>query len=70
MMAMSRVCNQNVRRVLELTEQMLTLAEDGDRDRDNGACGIMFGILRDSAYKLRRLAQQERERRTALGEWE
>ena len=32
--------------------------------------GILFGVLRDSAYRLRRLAEQERERRTEQGKWD
>jgi len=40
---------------------MLALADEGDRDRDDDSCGIMFGILRDSGYRLRRLAEEECE---------
>jgi hypothetical protein len=68
--AVARKCNAQVRRVFEIVEQMLALADEGDRDRDSGSCGILFGVLRDSAYRLRRLAEQERERRTAEGNWD
>jgi hypothetical protein len=62
-------CNRNVRRVLEIAGQMIVLAEEGDRDRDDGSCGILFGVLRDCGYRLRRLAEEERERRRAAGAW-
>lgn len=39
---------------------MLALADEGDRDRVDDGCGILFGVLRDMAYKLRALAEQER----------
>jgi len=48
-----------LQRIHQLTREMLDLAEDGDRDRDDDSCGILYGILRDSAYRLRRLVVEE-----------
>ena len=47
--------------VLKLSQQLLELADNGDRDRFDTSCGILFGTLRDYAYKLRSLAQEEIE---------
>ena len=44
---------------------MLRLADEGDAVRDDPGCGVLYGVLRDSAYKLQRLA--EAERRAHLG---
>lgn len=53
--------DNQLRKVLELTQEMLQLADDGDADRDDIGCGVLFGALRDSAYKMRALAQSEIE---------
>ena len=45
--------------LVQLCHQMLDLANCGDKFRTDGGCGIVFGILRDSAYKIRGLAENE-----------
>jgi len=51
--------DENLRRVVRLSREMLALADEGDRDRDDQSCGILYGILRDMAYRLRKLAEEE-----------
>ena len=36
---------------------------------DDPSCGIIYGILRDTAYKLRNLAEQECQRHKDNGKW-
>ncbi len=67
---MSAAANENVRRVLSMTREMLALADDGDRDRDDQGCGILYGILRDAAYRLRGEAEEERRRHQERGAWD
>jgi hypothetical protein len=43
----------------ELTEKMLKLANRGQEESKTDASNILFGILRDDAYKLRNLADLE-----------
>jgi hypothetical protein len=62
-------CNQNIRKTLELAEKMIALADQGDRDREDVGCGILYGMLRDSAYKLKQLAEKEREAHIRKGWW-
>lgn len=61
--------NENLLRLLRLTREMLALADEGDRDRIDPACGIIYGILRDTAYKLRKLAEQECDKHQQHGDW-
>ncbi|MFH2008515.1 MAG: hypothetical protein ABI333_18150 [bacterium] len=61
--------NRNLQRTLSLTREMLALADEGDRDRTDDACGIIFGILRDTAYRLRKLAQEECDKHRTVGKW-
>jgi hypothetical protein len=50
---------QNLKQVVRLCYQMLELAQKGDKCRQDDGCGIVFGSLRDNAYKIRRLAEKE-----------
>jgi len=60
--AMSQPSDENLRRALRLSREMLALADEGDRDRSDDSCGILYGILRDMAYRLRRTVEEECER--------
>lgn len=62
--------NQNLLRTLRLTQEMLALADEGDRDRTDDSCGILYGVLRDAAYRIRNLAQTECDKHRASGRWE
>ena len=67
--------DQCLERTLQLAERMLRLADSGDAVRDDPGCGVLYGVLRDSAYKLKQLAEAEqqahlRQDRRALKETE
>jgi hypothetical protein len=51
--------DQCLEKTLELAERMLRLADEGDAVRQDPGCGVLYGVLRDSAYKLQRLAEAE-----------
>jgi hypothetical protein len=67
---MSEPFNENLKRLLELTREMLALADEGDRDRVDDSCGILYGILRDSAYRLRSLTEEELHRHQKTEKWD
>ncbi len=67
---MSSPNNDNLRKVLRLTQEMLALADEGDRDRDDVSCGILYGILRDMAYRLRHLVEEECEKHKTADKWD
>jgi hypothetical protein len=67
---MGKAFNDNLKRTIELTREMLALADEGDRDRNDDSCGILYGILRDSAYRLRALAQEECNKHKHAGKWD
>jgi hypothetical protein len=69
-MAASHSQNENLRRLLQLTREMLALADEGDRDRQDTSCGILYGILRDAGYHLRKLTMAEREKHEKAGTWD
>lgn len=67
---MTRSCNKNIIRVLRLSRNMMVLADRGDEKREDRSCGVLYGTLRDSAYKLRSLAEQEIDVHKRTGIWD
>jgi hypothetical protein len=47
-------------KTLELAELMLKLADEGDAVREDVGCGVLYGVLRDAAYRIKKLAEAER----------
>ncbi|MBW1728426.1 MAG: hypothetical protein JRF31_10495 [Deltaproteobacteria bacterium] len=64
-----RPCDRNIKRILQLADKMIELAEIGDAEREDTGCGILYGVLLDSAYKLKRLAEEEKEKHIKKGWW-
>jgi len=64
-----RVCNQNIRDLKELINQMIALSEKGDAEREDTNCGVMYGILRDAAFRLLKLAEDEERAHKTKGLW-
>jgi hypothetical protein len=63
-------CNQGIIKSLDLAREMLLLSDEGDAIREDSGCGILYGVIRDSAYKILRLAEAEREAHVKKGWWE
>ena len=51
--------DSNLHRVIHISYEMLELADHGDRFRTDTGCGALYGILRDFAYKVRKMAERE-----------
>jgi hypothetical protein len=49
---------------------MIRLAQQGDADREDIGCGILYGVLLDSAYKIKRIAEEERKAHIEKGWWQ
>ncbi|MGA2027432.1 MAG: hypothetical protein ABSH17_10265, partial [Syntrophobacteraceae bacterium] len=64
-----KTCNEILERTLELTDMMVELADLGDGARKDVGCGVLYGLLRDSAYKIRKVAGQEKEDHISRGLW-
>jgi hypothetical protein len=64
-----KACNHHLKQTIRLAERMIQLADKGDNDREDTGCGILYGMLRDSGYKLKRLAEEEKLKHIAKGWW-
>ena len=50
---------EHIKSALKLAQELILLADAGDAVRKDIGCGVLFGTLRDSAYKIQTLARQE-----------
>ena len=64
-----RRCDQNIKETLVLVERMIELAGRGDVDREDVSCGILYGVILDSAYKIKKLAEEEKQAHVKKGWW-
>jgi hypothetical protein len=62
-------CDKNIKNTLNITEEMIKVADKGDIDREDIGCGILYGVLRDAAYKVKKLAEKEKEAHIKKGWW-
>lgn len=62
-------CNENILKAMQLAGELIDLAEDGDCFREDESCGVLFGIIRDSGYQIKALAQKEMFKHEAGGRW-
>ena len=62
-------CDRNILKILRLTDEMIALADQGDADREDVGCGVLYGMLRDSAYKLKKMAEEEKRAHQEKGWW-
>lgn len=53
-------CEKYIERALTIADDLLALADAGDAEREDVEGGVLYGTLRDCAYKIRAVAQHER----------
>ena len=64
-----RPCDKNIKKTIELVKDMLGLADEGDGVREDTGCGVLYGIISDSAFKIKKLAETERDNHIKKGWW-
>ena len=64
-----KASNENIETTLQLADALLALAEKGDLEREDVRCGILYGIIRDSAYRIRKAAETEKSLHEKSGKW-
>ena len=63
-------CDNNIKDTIQLAKDMIDLANKGDLEREDTGCGILYGVLRVCAYKLKKLAETEKENHIRKGWWQ
>jgi hypothetical protein len=62
--------NECLKKNLELAELRLQVTDSGDAARQDVGYGGLYGVRRDSAYRIKKLAEAEREAHIKKGGWE
>ncbi|RLB41607.1 MAG: hypothetical protein DRH12_07695 [Deltaproteobacteria bacterium] len=65
-----RECDRVIMQTLELVQEMIQLADHGDAVREDDGCGILYSVIRDSAYKIAKLAEAEKQAHIRKGWWQ
>lgn len=66
---MNKNRDSNIQRALEMSGKLASLAEEGEAESEDDGCRVLFGVVRDCAYKIRMRAEDERETHRALDEY-
>jgi len=64
-----RQCDESIKETIGLVEKMLKAADKGDTVREDNGCGVLYGVLRDSAFKIKKLAEAEKDAHIRKGWW-
>lgn len=51
--------NRYVLKALQMAEALMDAANKGEADCDDDGCRILFGVMRDCAYKIRKHAERQ-----------
>jgi hypothetical protein len=63
-------CNGYIRKSIEFANELTFLADEGEAQSTDDGCALLYGVIRDCAYKIRAQAEREREAHQARGDWE
>jgi hypothetical protein len=67
---LNAVHNLCIRRALELANGLTVLADEGEAECLDDGCAVLYGVIRDCAYKIRGRAEEEREVHKLRGLWD
>ncbi len=62
--------NQYIQEALEIARKLIILADQGELDSKDDGCLVLYGIIRDCAYKIRAQAERERKLHKEKGFWD
>nr|WP_319493706.1 hypothetical protein [uncultured Desulfobacter sp.] len=66
---LKKKCDINIARTIDLAQKMIELAQNGYEHHDDPGCGVLYGILLDSGYKILDLAEKEKQAHMLKGWW-
>ena len=58
---MNSSCLYHIQTAIDLTERMIEMANDVAKNCEDDGALIVFSVIRDSAYKIRQIAEKEHE---------
>jgi hypothetical protein len=67
---MENISNKHLKEALEMSRKLTILADEGEASSTDDGCAVLYGIVRDCAYKIRGRAERERDVHKVLGIWD
>jgi len=67
---MKQLCNEHIKESLDLVRSLIILADEGERDSSDDGCRLLYGVIRDCAYKIKNEAERERSVHQTNNKWE
>ncbi len=58
---LKKKCDINIEKTIDTARQMIKLAHTGYEQREDPNCGVLYGILLDSGYRILNLALKEQQ---------
>ncbi len=62
-------CDQTIVKTFELVDDMIRISDEGETVREDPGCGVLYGVIRDSAYKIKKLVEKEKAAHIRKGWW-
>jgi len=56
---MKELCNKHIKETLDLVRSLIILADEGESDSQDDGCRLLYGVIRDCAYKIKYEAERE-----------
>ncbi len=63
-------CDKNIARTIDMANEMIDLARQGYDQHEDPGCGVLYGILLDSGYRILDLALKEKQAHIQKGWWQ
>lgn len=67
---MTCASSKYIRKALRAAQGLTSLADEGESETRDDGCAVLFGVIRDCAYKIKTQAEREKQARQARGMWE
>ena len=67
---MKELCNEHIKETLELVRSLIILADEGERDPRDDGCRLLYGVIRDCAYKIKNEAEREKFAHQTNKKWD
>ena len=62
--------NRFLKKALDMSRELTILADEGEARCCDDGCAVLYGVIRDCAYKIRGTAEREKETHKRMGMWE
>jgi hypothetical protein len=63
-------CNCNIKKAIRLADELKDVADEGEEFAGDNSCLLLYGVIRDCSYRIREIAEQEKQSHKNKGMWD